>query len=382
MCDNETMKDRFQHFNSGRVNFFLVAIITTILFGAVLKITSSVVLPFTISILLALVTNPLVQFLRRLHTPRAISIFLVLFLLMGGLFSVGMVIYSSGRTILTVYPKYEARITEIYIWAARVFELPYDEHLSIFDNLWGQIGVRNRIRIMTLSFTNTFLIFLKDALLVAIFMIFLLLEASFFKGKLNRAFEGNRAVQLARIGYDIMTKVSRYLSIKFFISVANGVIMGTGLTIIGVEFAVVWGVLQFIANFIPNFGSIAVGLGATAFSLIQFWPEPGPVAATAIVVLGMNIILSYFVEPKVTGDNLGLSPLIILLSLLIWGWIWGFAGLIIAVPMMVIIKIICENIPVLEPISILLGSRKASETAKSKDPDEGRDRAAENGETE
>jgi len=368
------MKDRFERFNSGRVNFFFLAIITTILFAAVLKITSSVVLPFTVSVLLALVINPLVKLLIKLHIPRVFSIFLILFLIFGLLFFIGVVIYSSGRTILTLYPKYEARITEIYIWIARIFELPYDEHLSIIDNIWGQVGVRNRVRIMTLSFTNMFLYFLKDAIMVSIFMVFLLFEAAFFKEKLNTAFEGNRAIQIKKIGSDIVDKVSRYLSIKFFISVANGIIMGVGLRIIGVEFAIVWGIIQFVGNFIPNFGSIAVGLTATAFSLVQFWPDPAPVVATALVVLGMNFILSYFVEPKVTGDNLGLSPLVILLSLLIWGWLCGFVGLIIAVPMMVIIKIVCENIPMLEPISILLGSRKAVMAAGNKD--EGADSAA------
>ena len=364
------MKDRFQHFNSGRVNFFLVATITTILVGAVLKITASVVLPFTVAVLLALVTSPLVKILGKLRIPRGISIFLVLIMLLTGLFSVGIVLYNSGRTILTVYPKYEARITEIYIWAARLFELPYDEHLSIIENLWGHIGVRNRVRIMTLSLTNTFLNFLMDAVLVAIFMIFLLSEASFFRRKLHTAFEGGRASKISKISSDIMVKVSRYLSIKFFISVANGVILGIGLWIIGVEFAVVWGIVQFIANFIPNFGSIAVGVAATSFSLIQFWPNPAPVIATALVILGMNLILSYFVDPKVMGDNLGLSPLVIVLSLLIWGWLWGFTGLILAVPMMVITKIICENIPVLEPISVLLGSRKALDTVRTRDTDD------------
>jgi len=344
-----------------------LAVITTILFGAVLKITSSVVLPFTVSVLLALVTNPLVKFLVKIHIPRALSIFVILFLLLGALFSVGMVIYSSGRTILTVYPKYEARLTEIYIWIARIFELPYDEHLSILDNLWGQIGIRSRVRVMTLSFTNAFFSFLKDAVMVAIFMVFLLFEASFFKQKLDKAFEGTGANKIKKISTDIMTQVSRYLSIKFFISVANGIIMAAGLMIIGVEFAVVWGIIQFIANFIPNIGSIVVGLAATAFSLVQFWPNPAPVVATALVILGMNMVLSYFVDPKIMGDNLGLSPLVILISLLIWGWIWGFVGLILAVPMMVIIKIVCENIPMLEPISILLGSRKAITAAASKE---------------
>ena len=374
------MRDRFYRFNSGRVNFFLLAVITTILFAAVLKITSAVVLPLTVSVFLALVTSPFVSFMGKLHIPKIISVLLILIFFLGTLFFVGMVLYSSGQTILTLYPKYEARLTEIYIQIARIFELPYDEHLSFIDNIWGQIGIRSRVRVMTISFSNAFLQFLSNAVMVAIFMIFLLLEASFFKEKLDKAFEGAGAERIKKMSAGIMTQVSRYLSIKFFISVANGVIMAVGLTVIGVEFAIVWGVIQFIGNFIPNVGSIAVGLAATGFTLVQFWPDPTPAVAAALVILGMNLVFSYFIEPKIMGDNLGLSPLVILLSLLIWGWIWGFTGLIIAVPMMVIVKIVCENIPMLEPIFILLSSRKAVMAVGSGDND-GREEVKQENET-
>jgi len=359
--------DRLQGFNSGRANFFLLMVITVVVFGAVLKITSPVVLPFTISMLLAIVTSPAVKFLEKFHIPRIVSVFLVLFLLIGALVFIIVVLYSSGRTIISLYPRYEARITEIYIWVARIFELPYDEHLSIFDNLWGQIGVRNRVRIMTLSFSNTFLVFLRDAFMVSLFMVFLLLEAVFFREKLDKAFEGTRAQQIKKISSDLIKQVTHYLSIKFIISLVTGVLVGIGLRIVGLEFAVIWGVIQFIMNFIPNIGSIAAGVGATSFALIQFWPDPAPVVAVGLIMLGLNMIIGSIMEPKIMGDNLGLSPLVVLVALLAWGWLWGFTGLILAVPMMVIIKIVCENIPVLEPVSILLGSRKAVMAAKSRD---------------
>jgi len=360
------MSDRFQRFNSGRVTFFLLAIITVILFAGVLKLTASVVLPFTVSVLLAIVTSPIVKFLEKFRMPRAVSVLLVIFFLLGVMFFLGMVLFSSGRTIVNLYPRYEARLTEIYIWAARFFELPYDEHLSIFDNLWGQIGVRSRVRVMTISFSNAFFKFLSNAVMVAIFMAFLLFEATFLKEKLGKAFQGTRAEQIKKISSDIMTQITRYLSIKFFISVVNGILVYIAFRIIGVEFAIVWGVIQFIVNFIPNLGSIALGVGATAFSVIQFWPVPGPILATGLCMLGINMILGSVIDPKIMGDNLGISPLVVLISLLIWGWLWGFTGLIIAVPMTAIVKIVCENIPVLEPISILLGSRKAAMATGSK----------------
>ena len=363
--------DRFQRFNSGRAVFFLLATITVIIGAAVLKITSSVLLPFTIALLLAIVTSPLVKFMEKFHIPRIIAVLLVLTFLLGGLGFMGMVLFSSGRALIPLYPKYEAKLTDIYIFAARFFELPYDEHLSFFDNIWGQIGVRNRVRYMTLTFSNSFLGFLKDAVMVAIFMAFISFEAAMFREKLGRAFEGTSAEKIKRVISDIMTQVTRYLSVKFVISVVNGILIGIGLWFVGLEFAAVWGVIQFIVNFIPTIGSIAVGLAATAFAMIQFWPDIGPTIAVGLIMLIVNVVIGNVFDPKIMGDRLGLSPLVILVSLLIWSYLWGFAGLILAVPMTAIIKIACENFPMLEPISILLGSRKAVKAAKINEDREG-----------
>jgi predicted PurR-regulated permease PerM len=112
-------------------------------------------------------------------------------------------------------------------------------------------------------------------------------------------------------------------------------------------------------NFIPTLGSIAAGVGISLFAIIQFWPEPGPIIIVIIIILAVNLILCNIFDPKIVGDNVGISPLVVLVSLSIWGYIWGFAGMLLAVPMTVIIKIICENIPIMEPVSILIGSRKS-----------------------
>jgi predicted PurR-regulated permease PerM len=363
------MKDRFRTFNSGRANFFLVAFITCILAGAALKMTVSLVLPLTLSILLAFVLNPIVKFMEKLHISRFIAIFLTILFIIIGFCVIAVVLFTSGRTILTLYPKYENRLTEIYIAVADFFEFSYDEHLSFFENLWAQLGIRSRIRLITLSLSNDFIIFLKDAVMVVLFVVFLLFESVYFMVKLDVAFDGKRSVQIKKISSDVIRQVSRYLTAKFFISLATGIVVAIGLGCVGLEFAAVWGVIQFILNFIPNIGSIAAGVGASVFALIQFWPEPVPIVITALIMLGVNMIIGNVLEPKIIGDNLGLSPLIVLMSLMLWGWLWGFAGMVLAVPMTVIIKIICENIAFLEPVSILLGSRreimiKKEETAR------------------
>jgi predicted PurR-regulated permease PerM len=357
------VKDVFKTFNSGRANFVLMAFISFIIAAAVLKVTSSVFLPFTIGLLLAFALYPLVLALDKLHIPRFFSIFLVVLIILAGLYVFVMVLFRSGRTILSLYPKYENRLTEIYIWAARFFELSYNEDLTFFQNLWSQLGVRTMVRNITLSFSSFFFQFMKDAFLVVLFTVFLLVEASRFKEKLELAFE-KRPGQIRQMGNDIMREVTRYLTAKSLISLATGLIVALLLHLVGLEFALVWGLIQFVLNFIPSLGSIAAGFAASLFALIQFWPDPAPVILVILIMLGTNMIIGNVLDPKIIGDNVGISPLVVLVSLIIWGYIWGFAGMILAVPLMVIIKIVCENFPFLEPISILLSSQKAVHAKK------------------
>ncbi|MDR1029471.1 MAG: AI-2E family transporter [Treponema sp.] len=353
------MKDEFERLHSHKGIVLFLIFITCIIAGMVLKLTAPVILPFTIALFLAMVLNPLVGLLERWRLPRIVSIILAIGLIMAALYLIGVVLFSSVRTILTLYPRYERRLTEIYVALAGFFEFSYDEHLSFFDNLWGQLGVRSRILGMTLALSNGFIGFLQEALMVVLFMTFLLLETTFFKEKIELAFEHKLSGQIKKIGADVVRQISRYLSAKFFISLATGIVVAIGLSLTGLEFAVLWGFIQFILNFIPNIGSIATGVGVVLFALLQFWPEPGPVIVTALIMLGANMIIGNIVEPKIMGDNLGIAPIAVLMSLMLWGWLWGFVGMILAVPMTVICKILCENIPMLEPVAIFLGSRKA-----------------------
>lgn len=358
------MEKNNKYFNPGRVTFSIMVLFCSVLIGAVLKIASSVFLPFTIAVLLVFVMYPLIRCLDKCRIPRILSIVLVIMILIAGLFAFGMVFVTTGSNIIDAYYRYEDRVTDIYIWIAQFFELDYDEYLSVWENIWGQLGVRTWVRDFALSFTNIFLNFIGSAVVVLLFVLFLLLEASFLKEKLETAFD-NRSDRIKGIGQYVMIQVSRYLTAKFFISLANGIIFAVAFHFIGLEFAVLWGVIAFVLNFIPNLGSIVASVAISLFALIQFWPEPGPVIMVVAVILVVNLFLCNIFDPKIVGEHVGLSPLVILVSLALWGWIWGFAGMILAVPMTVIIKIVCENIPFLEPVSVLLGTRKSVRARKA-----------------
>ncbi|MFP3041303.1 AI-2E family transporter [Treponema primitia] len=362
------MQDKFKRFNSGRANFFLVAFIALILGGAILKIIAPIVLPLTIALLLAFVMGPMVTFLLERRIPRICSITLAVIIIIAGLYLMGIILFSSARAIMSQYPRYERRLTEIYVWVAGFFELSYDEHLSFLENLWGQLGFRARIRNITFILSNSFIDFLRDAFLVVMFLVFILFEAAYAKEKIELAFEDKWAGSIKKISDSIVQQIIRYLSTKFLISLATGIVVGVGLKLAGLEFAVVWGLIQFVLNFIPNIGSIAVGAGATLFAVLQFWPTPAPIILVGLIMLGANMIIGNVLEPKIMGDNLGISPLAVLLSLTIWGFLWGFAGMILAVPMTVVVKIICENVPFLEPVSVLLGSHRSVMAASNEPP--------------
>jgi len=144
-----------------------------------------------------------------------LSILLVITFIGAALFLVGYILYSSGKTILTLYPKYQNRLMEIYKYIADLFALPYNEHLSIIDNLWGQLGIRNQVRYLTISFSNSFFNFLKDMVMVLLFVVFLLLETVHLKEKIEIAFEIKNPSASNPIVTDVVLQVTRYLSIKF-----------------------------------------------------------------------------------------------------------------------------------------------------------------------
>ncbi len=338
--------------------FYLLLCMGIIAVGTVLKVTAEVVLPITVSIFMALVLHPVINTLHtKFRIPTLLGIIIVFLILLVLIFFIGTLLVSSSKAILALYPKYEERFLTIYVAAAEIFRLPYDQDLSLFSNLWNQLGVRNAIQSMAVSFSNNLITFARNLTVVGLFVVFLLMEMGLFKAKAVVALDGKSPGRITLIMRDIIQQVTKYLSVKFFISLLTGIFVFLGTWVIRLDFPIVWGFIAFVLNFIPNFGSIISGVLTTFFALIQFWPSPGPVIWVGFVMLAVNMILGNFVEPKVQGRNLGLSPFIIIVSLSIWGWLWGFLGMILAVPMMVILKIVCENIEFLHPLSILMGSK-------------------------
>ena len=157
----------------------------------------------------------------------------------------------------------------------------------------------------------------------------------------------------------ISWQIGSYLSTLAVISAVTGLFVWLALEYLNVDFAVSWGVLAFVLNFIPTIGSIVASIPPILVALVQFYPSVYVAVLTALSLLTIQMTIGNFITPKVMGDRLNLSPVVVLISLLFWGLIWGVVGALISVLIAAIIKIVCENFPALNVISVMMGSGKS-----------------------
>lgn len=345
--------------NYTRRIFILLSAVTLIFFLAILKATKSFSIQIFLSILLALIALPAIRKLHsRFRLPWSVGILISLIAFILLISGFARLLQASAESIINAYPRYEDRLLALYKYSAAKFNLSFDEGKTLIENLLAQLKVRQYLQSAALSVSNTALVFTKNLFVIFLMYTFLLVEAGSFEKKISLAFEGKMRHRVRSVIAKVIVDTTSYISIKFIISLATGVIVFTGLSIIGVDFAVVWAFLAFLLNFIPTFGSVISFLVTVFFALLQFFPSVPQVLATALVMLLTNMLLGNIVEPRVEGGNLDISPFLILVSLSVWGWIWGFIGMILAVPFLVFIKIFCENVSFLKPMAIMLGNNK------------------------
>lgn len=205
--------------------------------------------------------------------------------------------------------------------------------------------------------------------IIFVYLVFLLIEFRTFKSKLKAIFPDR--TQQSEI-FEIIKRISRdvrlYIGIKVLTSAATGLLSYLVLRALGVNFASFWAVLIFALNFIPTIGSIIATIFPSAMALVQF-ETLGPVIAVVISITLIQLVIGSFIDPKLMGNKLNLSPMVILFSLGLWGAIWGIPGMFLCVPFTVIIMIICSYFPATRAIAVVLSGNgkltvgRASEAA-------------------
>ena len=342
--------------NYSKKLFYILLFFAAIIGGFLCKTLNTVMIPVIISVMLAFVLLPVIKFLSyKLKCPWVLSCVIVIILFVIMFFGISSLLLTSLSSIVAEYPKYEAKFMSIYEIVARNLALEFDEGKSLIENLFKNLKVREYVQKAALFLSSGLVTFGKNFFLVILLSVFLLIEMRLTKQKMRHTFSNDRT-KVTRVTHQIVNDTMRYASIKFIISLLTGILAYLGTMAVGMDFPIIWGFISFIMNFIPVFGSIiAVGI-TTLFSIMQFYPTFGVPIFILLYMTGINMVLGNILEPRIEGKNLGISPFVILVSLSLWGYIWGFLGMILAVPVTVIIKIICENIDELKGIAILLGN--------------------------
>lgn len=335
-----------------------VSLLTALVFIAamgVFRLTATFMVPLVVAILLSFILNPLVQWMNRHSVPTVLTLLAVFVVLVIFGLLIGLVLYSSILSLIRQWPNYQERFTQLLADAALFLQLPED--------VLTQLNALERISQSVVSISGNFVGFLGRFVLVVIFLMFILAERRFFRERLLAAFPTARNDRLSELFADINRQVARYLSVKFLMSFPTAVSVGILFSVIGVDFAFIWAVLTFLFNWIPSLGSITIGVLSTVFVVIQFAPQWNLVLYGAAAMIVPQLLIGNGLDPKAIGDSLNLSPVVVIFSLLLWGWLWGIAGLFLAVPLTVAMKILFENVPGLEFIATLMGGRTGKTVA-------------------
>lgn len=333
-----------------KVPLFLLGILALVAAGVVLKYLQPVVLPLVIAWFLSYIMNPTVEFMARKKVPRGLAIFIVLILFFGICYLSAIFIFGRVSAFTEAFPKYQARFTEITGALHNKLDLKTNP-LAEFD--WGKTVGR-----FLLNLTGSLVSVISNLVMVIIFLIFLLGGKPYFKFKIKKAFKQEQGERFSQVLSSASSQITRYLAIQFMLSSATGVLIWLALAVIGVDFAATWGVLAFFLNFIPTVGSIIASIPPIILALVQFYPAILPGIITMIAILGIQMVIGSGIGPKVMGDELNLSSVVVLLSLAFWGWLWGIVGAILSIPIASAIKIVCENVDELRPVSVMMGSGK------------------------
>jgi len=314
-----------------------------------LDAAGQIILPILFSVFLSILALPGVNALKRLGIPAPISIILVVAVVTLFLVAVSGIIAGTVRGFTAAIPRYQAPLQEL--WTSTLATL---ERFGIGNQeLVADFKPGDVMPLVGQTIGAVAAIF-SQIVIVTVTMTFILFEASELARKTEVALGGGNHTT-SRMA-EASDKVQRYLFIKTIVSGITGLAVGIWLYILGIDFPMLWGLLAFMLNYIPSVGSIIAAIPPTLLAIVTLgWPYA---IAVAIGYLVVNISLGNIIEPRLLGRSLGLSPLVVFLSLLFWGWVWGPAGMLFSVPMTVIAKLVLEGSEDTRWIAVFLGSAR------------------------
>ena len=346
-------KDATRFNVSAAASWLLLIVLLTI----TLRTLSFLFIPLCFAILLCYALGIPLDFLKRFHLPGFVRIILVLGFVLLLIFMLGKLVMLNVTSFQSQLPVYEVKFWEYADIILSRFDISREQANEAVNSFLSKIR-QDQFSFGSLlqSLSGSFFSFLGNVLWVVLFMAFILAERDSFTKRLVNQLGQENAAPILHSLQQINDSVQQYLGLKTLISFLTGALVTIVLTIAGVDFALLWGVLTFVLNFIPTIGSIVATLPPIAITLFQ----SGSVAKTLIIgvlLLCIQFLVGNVLEPKLMGRGLNFSPLVVLFSLIFWGWLWGIPGMLLSVPLTAAIRIAMEQIDATKTVAVLISSK-------------------------
>lgn len=307
--------------------------------------------PFFVAVLLSVLVAPLVLWMERRRVPAPAAVAVALVLVFAGLAAFGALLTTAFAGYEEALPGYRdamtARSRSVLVWMG-------ERGIHLQAGEFNELLHPERLFTLSMDFLGGMVGALSNTALVLLTMMFVLLEATSFPKKLRAVMDDPRG----DLGQwrEMLLEIQRYLLIKTVVSLVTGVTATLMLWLLGVDFPLLWGMVAFLLNFIPTVGSIIAAVPAILVAMVQ--PDLG-LGIAAIVAFGyftLNTIFGSIIEPQLMGRRLGLSPLVVFVSLAFWFWVWGPLGGLLSVPLTIVVRLVLERSEELHWVSVLLGS--------------------------
>lgn len=320
---------------SGILKFLLVtAALFVVLAG--IKTATNILVPFLLSTFIAIICNPLVTNAQKYRVPKGIAVLFVILMFVTIVLSLAGLVGKSLGELSAKMPEYREQLTQQLSWVIEKLAsyniLLSSELITEYVDPAAAMGLAAD---MLSGLGNV----MANLFLIIITVVFMLSEASSLPKKLHLALDDPqmRMRQIDRF----LSSVNNYLAIKTLVSIATGACVSLLLWAFGLDFPLLWGVLAFLLNYIPNIGSIIAAVPAMSLAVLQLgFAEAGFIGLGYLVI---NTVMGNAVEPRYLGKGLGLSTLVVFLSLIFWGWLLGTVGMLLSVPLTMVIKIALES---------------------------------------
>ncbi len=334
---------------------FFLMVLYTMYFAA------SLILPITLALLLNLLLSPVCRFMVSLRIPRTLSALIVMLsvaaTMAAGVYALAAPAAEWMETLPTELRRLEyklawvkepiKKVQETKEQVDRITNVNDDDAAPPSAQSGGSVSLVDAVLTETSSM-------LYGVSVMLILLFFLLASGDAFLKKMVQVTptlaDKKRVVETAR---DIQRHVSVYLGTITLINIGVGLVVAAAMYLLGLPNPLLWGAMLTVLNYIPYLGPL-ICIAVVAFVSLLTFHTPGQILLPPLVILAVNILEGQFITPILAGRRLSLSPVAVFLSLVVLGWIWGAIGVLIAVPMLVTIRLVCEHIEPLSPVATFL----------------------------